>query len=862
MKASFIVTVFNEEETITPFLRSVFNQTVLPDEIIIVDAGSTDNTLSKILNFKLQISDKKGIKIQVYTKKGNRSVGRNEAIKRATNEIIAISDAGNILDRRWLENIIKPFLEKKVDVVAGYSVGVAKNIFQKCLIPYVLVMPDKAKPQEFLPATRSMAIRKSAWKKAKGFDEKLSHNEDYAFARRLEKLGLKIHFAKDAITKWLPRTSLKSTFIMFFRFALGDIEAGILREKVAFIFLRYIFAFYILALSFVIHSTLLWATCGLFSLVYLAWSVKKNYRYVSNWQAFYFLPILQIISDVAVISGSIVGLLSRVSLELIFKICKQNIGLIVTLVVYILVELSVINWGIPNVSMPFTYHMDEWHQSQAVRDVFKYGTPNMTGAANGTIFQFFLTGIYLIPFYVLHIVNPFAIKSSILNLDLQQRLFEVLRLNTLLFGTLSVILVYFIARRFFKSNGVISMLLFTITPVFLMLSNYFKYDVALIFWILLSLVFILEYVNKPKSLNFILASIFSALAFSVKVSAIPLLPILVVSYVFYTPFFYKKLKLLFVGLLIYIFTIIFFGIPDLIFGNGSLVLYLTSNLIISPLVLTNSLNLGINHWLYLFSRIYPITFGRALYSLSFISILVILLYGICKVKKYGFKKVINLYASQIILVILMLFFILSLYPLKLSAVGNRVLVLLPFFALLSGIVLERLLHKNILIKFFVVFILVIALLLQLSESYVYLKFKYEPDVRTISSNWIINNIKPGTEIGLENIPIYQGIPDVTLKEFYLSQYGFGRSNLYLYRVVGPNDNLPNVIIVTNDKMEENSYKKSAKNDLVKKLNDNHFKLTKRFQVNFSSQLDLRSRFDLIYTGLLPIVDSISIYRRS
>lgn len=52
MKVSFITTVFNEEKTIGSFLESLFKQTKLPDEVIIVDAGSTDGTISRIRNYE------------------------------------------------------------------------------------------------------------------------------------------------------------------------------------------------------------------------------------------------------------------------------------------------------------------------------------------------------------------------------------------------------------------------------------------------------------------------------------------------------------------------------------------------------------------------------------------------------------------------------------------------------------------------------------------------------------------------------------------------------------------------------------------------------------------------------------------
>ncbi len=113
MKISFITTIFNEAETIEKFLDSLITQSRLPDEIIIVDGKSTDKTVERIKNFEQKFRRKK-IAFHLVIKKGNRSVGRNEAIKKATGEIIVCSDAGNILNRRWVDKITRPFFSHKV----------------------------------------------------------------------------------------------------------------------------------------------------------------------------------------------------------------------------------------------------------------------------------------------------------------------------------------------------------------------------------------------------------------------------------------------------------------------------------------------------------------------------------------------------------------------------------------------------------------------------------------------------------------------------------------------------------------------------------------------------------------------------
>ncbi len=308
MEISFVATVFNEESTIGRFVKSLLSQSRMPDEIVIADGGSTDATVEVIKNYKSRIK-KTGVRFKLLIKKGNRAVGRNEAIKNASNEIIVCSDAGCILDKDWIKNITEPFKKQNTDVVAGYYRGLSKTTFEKCLIPYVLVMPDKINADNFLPATRSMAFRKFVWENAGRFNERYSHNEDYVFAKRLKKINASIVFVKNAIVYWLPRTNIKDAFTMFYRFAKGDAESRILRPKVKFIFLRY-FLFVTLTLFFLILKSYILLNILYFMVtIYILWSIAKNFKYVNDWRAFLFLPLIQITSDIAVMVGTIKGIL-------------------------------------------------------------------------------------------------------------------------------------------------------------------------------------------------------------------------------------------------------------------------------------------------------------------------------------------------------------------------------------------------------------------------------------------------------------------------------------------------------------------------------------------------------------------------
>jgi glycosyltransferase involved in cell wall biosynthesis len=301
MKLSLVITIFNEESTLDSLFESLRQQTLAANEIIIVDGGSKDNSLKIIKDWQKKSYFKN--KLKYFSKKGNRSVGRNFGIKKSKNKWIAITDAGCIPEKSWLKELSLKQKVTKALVIAGYYFGIAKNSFEEAVVPYVLVMPDKINKNDFLPATRSMLIEKNTWKKLGGFDESLNHNEDYDFAKKIEKGNIKRSFTQKAKVGWLPRKNLTSFFIMILRFAYGDAEADIFRPKILLIFVRYLMA--ILLSLLIIFKNQGFVFIPILFFIYSIWAIMKNKKYVPN--GWLWLPVLQIYSDIAVMIGTISG---------------------------------------------------------------------------------------------------------------------------------------------------------------------------------------------------------------------------------------------------------------------------------------------------------------------------------------------------------------------------------------------------------------------------------------------------------------------------------------------------------------------------------------------------------------------------
>jgi glycosyltransferase involved in cell wall biosynthesis len=304
MKTTFITTVFNEEKTIEKFLDSLYEQSVLPDEISIVDAGSKDKTAHIIQEYFDKHTE---IPSKLHIKPGNRSVGRNEAIKHATGNIILCSDAGCILGKNWIKHLLEKF-DLHVDVVSGYYKPTMHTVFERCLATYTCVMPDKLNEQTFLPSSRSIAFTKTAWEIVGGYPEYLNTCEDLVFAKKLKKKKLQFAFAEHAIVHWSQQKNFIQAAKQFFSYARGDGNAFYIRPQTPFLYGRY-FILWLLFLFLIPQPHVLGILVICLFILYSLWAIGKNYRYVKHWQAIYLLPALQITADIAVMSGTFLGLI-------------------------------------------------------------------------------------------------------------------------------------------------------------------------------------------------------------------------------------------------------------------------------------------------------------------------------------------------------------------------------------------------------------------------------------------------------------------------------------------------------------------------------------------------------------------------
>ena len=309
---TLIATVLNEGDNIHHLLDGLLRQTRQPDEIIIVDGGSTDNTVELIHRY----DDK--LPLRVIVQAGcNISQGRNVAIEAAQGDILAITDAGVRLTDSWLEHITQPLLDKPdVSVVAGFFKADPHTTFEAAMGATVLPLADEIDPATFLPSSRSVAVRKSAARQVQGYPEWLDYCEDLIFDMRLQQTQRPFVFVPEALVYFRPRSTLQAFFKQYYRYARGDGKADLWRKRHAIRYLTYFVAApLIIVLAVLVHPAfLLLGVLG--GMVYLYQPYRRlpvvmqdaPQQSVVAWlQVILWVPVIRVVGDVAKMLGYPVG---------------------------------------------------------------------------------------------------------------------------------------------------------------------------------------------------------------------------------------------------------------------------------------------------------------------------------------------------------------------------------------------------------------------------------------------------------------------------------------------------------------------------------------------------------------------------
>ncbi len=312
MKVSLIATVKNEGEALRPLLDSILYQSRLPDEVVICDGGSTDDTLAILQEYQ------RWLPLHITVAPGsNISQGRNQAIAAATGDVIAATDAGVVLSPSWLAELLEPFETRQAEAVGGWFEPDPYTDFEVVMGATVLPALEDVKPDKFLPSSRSVAFRKSAWEAAGGYPEWLDYSEDLVFDLAVQDAVGPFHFSPEAVAYFRPRSTLRSFFRQYYAYARGDGQANLWALRHA---IRY--ATYLIVLPLILRAIWREKWYGWVLLVLGAgaytrrpaerlWPSTWGWRPWPRVRAYGLIPIIRVVGDVAKMLGYPVGLVWR-----------------------------------------------------------------------------------------------------------------------------------------------------------------------------------------------------------------------------------------------------------------------------------------------------------------------------------------------------------------------------------------------------------------------------------------------------------------------------------------------------------------------------------------------------------------------
>lgn len=193
-RISVYVTCYNMAQYIEDCVLSVLNQSLPPEEIIVIDDASTDGSVEILENLALKYPDI--IRIVLNERNLGIAKNRNKAIEISTGEYVCGIDGDDL----WAKNKIKVELESIIRTGADFAFSdhirfrdFEPPSFSKDETVRQEIIPIQTLFEQTLYRTygyslyRSEMVSKTCFEELGGYDENLKIYEDYEFKIRLSR---------------------------------------------------------------------------------------------------------------------------------------------------------------------------------------------------------------------------------------------------------------------------------------------------------------------------------------------------------------------------------------------------------------------------------------------------------------------------------------------------------------------------------------------------------------------------------------------------------------------------------------------------------------------------------------------------
>lgn len=215
INCSIVIRAYNEEKHIERLLKGIQRQTVKHAEIILVDSGSTDSTVSVAKSFGARI-------IRITPEEFTFGRSLNLGVRAATHELVVIASAHVYpVYPDWLETLLYPFEDPQIGSTYGKQRGPESSRYSEQQI-FQQWYPDVSKPRRetVFCNNANAAIRKRLWEK-NHYDETLTGLEDLAWAKWVKEHGYAIAYVTEAEVVHVHNETPRDVYYRYHREAMA-----------------------------------------------------------------------------------------------------------------------------------------------------------------------------------------------------------------------------------------------------------------------------------------------------------------------------------------------------------------------------------------------------------------------------------------------------------------------------------------------------------------------------------------------------------------------------------------------------------------------------------------------------------------
>ena len=318
-KISLILTYYNEEKNILSTLKSIFDQTLLPNELILINSGSTDKSKKIIDNFLKK--QKKKIKTFNFSLDTDLpSTSKNMGIQVSNNQLVAFMDFGISFSKEWLKNQFDIMNKKKVDAVIGTVKLSGNGLFDKASVINTYGNKNST------PCIPGSLIKKKTFYKL-GFFEKSRSLYDVLWKERFFKSKFKFYINNEAPIRYEGvnySDNIKNLFQKSYLYTSDKIN--LIKNPRTIFYLTV--PFIIILLFFIQFNYIYYLLLAYIVLRFINIAFKSNFNSLINFKLIFLLLITSFVIDLGRFFGAVKAFLIKIGINniitlflLIYFIC-------------------------------------------------------------------------------------------------------------------------------------------------------------------------------------------------------------------------------------------------------------------------------------------------------------------------------------------------------------------------------------------------------------------------------------------------------------------------------------------------------------------------------------------------------------